>query len=153
VERRRLRTPQAVTQAAAGARAWFFSTEPDEYPWQNVFREKNVRWDGIRGTAARRWMRDIRVKDLILGYHSSPEKAFVCLARAASLAYPDPKDPDWLALDVAWEGWLSRPVPLAAMRAHPGLSQMKFLRMPRLSVSPVHDSEKAILSHLSETGF
>jgi predicted RNA-binding protein with PUA-like domain len=128
---------------------WFFSTEPDEYPWTVVEEKKTVRWDGIRGTAARKWMRDIVPGDMILGYHSSPEKAFVCLATAASAAYPDPKDPDWLALDVSWGNWLKRRVPLSDLRAHKGLAAMKFVRMPRLSVSPVTPAERKILSELS----
>jgi predicted RNA-binding protein with PUA-like domain len=132
---------------------WFFSTEPDVYPWTVVEKEKKVRWDGIRGTAARKWMREIRPGDLILGYHSSPEKAFVCLAAAASEAYPDPKDPDWLAIDVAWGKWVKRRVPLAEMRGKKGLAAMKFVRMPRLSVSPVTPAEIKVLSGLSETTF
>ena len=130
---------------------WFFSTEPDVYPWTNVEKGGKVRWDGIRGTAARKWMREIKPGDLILGYHSSPEKSFVCLASAATAAYPDPKDPDWLALDVSWGKWLKRRVPLADMRGHKGLEAMKFVRMPRLSVSPVSPAELKVLSKLSET--
>jgi predicted RNA-binding protein with PUA-like domain len=133
--------------------AWFFSTEPEVYPWDNVFREKKVRWDGIRGTAARKWMRSIRAGDLVLGYHSSPEKAFVCLAEAASEAYPDPKDPDWLVIDLAPGKWVERRVPLADMRAAAGLKDMKFVRMPRLSVSPVTAAERKILAKLSRTPF
>jgi predicted RNA-binding protein with PUA-like domain len=133
--------------------AWFFSTEPDEYPWDIVFRDKRVRWDGIRGTAARKWMREIKGGDLVLGYHSSPEKAFVCLARAGGHAYPDPKDPDWLAIDMVAVKWLTRRVPLAEMRGEKGLRDMKFIRMPRLSVSPVPEAERRILSRLSQTPF
>lgn len=133
--------------------AWFFSTEPEVYPWSNVEQKGKVRWDGIRGTAARKWLREVKPGDLILGYHSSPEKAFVCLAKAASAAYPDPKDQDWLALDVKWGKWLKRPAPLSELRAHKGLALMKFVRMPRLSVSPVTPAEQKILSGLAETPF
>ena len=132
---------------------WFFSTEPGVYPWSNVEREGKVRWDGIRGTAARKWLREVKPGDLILGYHSSPEKAFMCLAKAASEAYPDPKDPDWLAIDVAWGKKVKRPVPLSEMRAAKALAAMKFVRMPRLSVSPVTPAALKILSKLSETDF
>ncbi len=134
-------------------RIWFFSTEPDEFPWTIVFEKGRVRWDGIRGTAARKWMRGIEPGDLILGYHSSPEKAFVCLAEAAGRAYPDPKDEEWLAIDVAAKTWVKRRVALAEMRAKPGLAGMSFLRMPRLSVSPVTPAERNILSKLSQTEF
>jgi predicted RNA-binding protein with PUA-like domain len=132
---------------------WFFSTEPDVYPWDTVFKKKKVRWDGIRGTAARKWLRDIKTGDLILGYHSSPQKAVVCVAQAASQAYPDPKDAEWLAIDVTFVKWTKRPVPLAEMRAAAGLKMMKFVRMPRLSVSPVLPAEEAVLARLSETNF
>lgn len=131
--------------------AWFFSTEPDVYPWSVVEKEGQVRWDGIRGTAARKWMREIKPGDLIVGYHSSPEKAMVCAARAASAAYPDPKDPDWLAIDVKWGGWLKVKVPLKDLRAHKALAAMKFVRMPRLSVSPIAPAELKALSSLSQT--
>ena len=132
---------------------WFFSTEPDVYPWTIVEKEKKVRWDGIRGTAARKWLRDVVPGDLILGYHSSPEKAFVCLAEVAGKAYPDPKDPDWLALDVRWGKWLKRKVPLSEMRAEKALAAMRFVRMPRLSVSPVTAGEIKALERMSETKF
>jgi predicted RNA-binding protein with PUA-like domain len=132
---------------------WFFSTEPDEYPWTNVEEKGTVRWDGIRGFSARNRLKEAVPGDLILGYHSSPEKAFVCLARVAGAAYADPKDPAWLAIDVSWGRWLKRRVPLAEMRAEKGLAAMKFIRMPRLSVSPVTPAEQKILSRLSQTSF
>ncbi|MBI4396450.1 MAG: EVE domain-containing protein [Elusimicrobia bacterium] len=132
---------------------WWFSTEPDVYPWDVVFKEKRVRWDGIRGAAARKWMREIRKGDLVLGYHSSPEKSFVCLARAEGEAYPDPKDSEWLAIDLSPLIWLARRVPLEELRRHESLRDMKFLRMPRLSVSPVTEAQSKILSMLSKTLF
>ncbi|MGQ0645654.1 MAG: EVE domain-containing protein [Elusimicrobiota bacterium] len=141
-----------MPRPAAPASAWFFSTEPEEYPWDNVFQKRSL-WDGIRGTAARKWMRGIEPGDLVLGYHSSPEKAFVCLAKAAGRAYPDPKDPDWLVVNLKPVRWLARRVPLAEMRAEKALKDMAFLRMPRLSVSPVSAAEKAALSRLSQTPF
>lgn len=116
---------------------WIFSTEPATFPWSRVESEGTVRWDGIRGPLARRWLRSVAAGDRIWGYHSSPEKALVCLARAAGKAYPDPADEKWLAIDVAFDRWLKQPVALAALRADPVLSSMDFLRIPRLSVAPL----------------
>ena len=70
---------------------WIFSTEPKEYPWSKV-QEGAARWDGIRGPAARKYMREIQAGDRIWGYHASPQKALVCWAVAAAPAYPDPAD-------------------------------------------------------------
>ncbi len=129
--------------------AWIFSTEPGVYPWSRVQAGGRVRWDGIRGPLARRWLREVSVGDAIWGYHTSPEKALVCLARAAAAAVPDPADEKWLAIDVSFERWLHRPVPLSELRASPVLSEMPFLRIPRLSVAPVTPPQERALCFLA----
>src|SRR5438552_1242115 len=133
---------------------WLFSTEPDSYPWKNVEREKHVRWDGIRGGAAQKYMRLIQPGDEILAYHSSPDKAVVGIAEAASFSYSEPGVPaeerdKWHVINVAWKSWLARPVPIAEMRKTRALSKMKFLIMPRLSISPVTQAEWKIILALA----
>jgi predicted RNA-binding protein with PUA-like domain len=131
---------------------WLFSTEPDSYPWQKVEAEKKVRWDGIRGGAAQKHMRLIKPGDRILAYHSAPEKSVVGIAEAASTSYSEPGVPaeekdKWHVIDVAWDSWFTKPVPIAVMRKTRALSKMKFLIMPRLSISPVTPAEwKTLLS-------
>lgn len=134
--------------------AWIFSTEPSTFPWSRVEAEGSVRWDGIRGPRARKSLRDIDSGDRIWGYHSSPEKALVCLARAKGKAYPDPADENWLAIDVSFDRWLKQPISLAVLRGHPVLSSMDFLRIPRLSVAPLTETqEKALLEKADEKLF
>jgi len=87
---------------------WLFSTEPDSYPWQKVEKENRLRWDGIRGYPAQKFMRLIQIGDEILAYHSAPEKTVVGIARAASTSYPEPGVSDdekdkWHVIDVAWK--------------------------------------------------
>lgn len=132
--------------------AWIFSTEPATFPWSRVESEKTVRWDGIRGPLARKSLRVILPGDRIWGYHSSPEKALVCLARAKGKAYPDPADEKWLAIDVAFDRWIPHPISLSTLRAHPGLSSMDFLRIPRLSVAVLTDVQDEILFSLAKSG-
>jgi predicted RNA-binding protein with PUA-like domain len=133
---------------------WLFSTEPDNYPWQKVEGEKKVRWDGIRGGAAQKYMRQIQPGDEILAYHSAPEKAVVGIAEAVSTSYAEPGVPPeekdkWHVIDVAWKSWLAKPVSIAAMRRAPPLAKMKFLAMPRLSISPVTPTERKALIRLA----
>lgn len=132
--------------------AWIFSTEPAAFPWSRVEFEKTVRWDGIRGPLARKSLRAILPGDRVWGYHSSPAKALVCLARAKGKAYPDPADEKWLAIDIAFDQWIKHPISLSALRAHPGLSSMDFLRSPRLSVAVITDVQDEILFRLAENG-
>ena len=131
--------------------AWILSTEPGSFPWTRVEAEKRVLWDEIRGPLARKYLGQATAGDAVWGYHTSPEKALVCLARVAGPAVPDPADPRWLALPVVFERWLPRRVPLAVLREEKGLGSLPFLRIPRLSVSPVTGSEHQILMGLSGT--
>jgi predicted RNA-binding protein with PUA-like domain len=134
---------------------WLFSTEPDSYPWQTVEREKRVRWDGVRGPMPQKSMRLIKPGDEILAYHTAPEKAIVGIAEASSTSYPDPSVPaeekdKWHVIDVSWKRWLPKPVPLSAMRKAPELAKMKFVILPRLSISPVTSEERNFLLSLAQ---
>ncbi|MBL8023117.1 MAG: EVE domain-containing protein [Elusimicrobia bacterium] len=128
---------------------WIFSTEPAAFPWSRVEAEGLSRWDGVRGPLARKGLRSISSGDLIWGYHSSPEKSLVCWARSQGPAYPDPADPEWLAVDVIFERWLKQNIPLSLLKAHPVLSSMDFLRIPRLSVAPVTEVQHRLLMGLA----
>jgi predicted RNA-binding protein with PUA-like domain len=129
--------------------AWIFSTEPDVFPWTQVERDGRARWDGVRGPLARKNLRLLSAGDRVWGYHSSPEKELVCWARVAGPAYPDPADDRWLAVDVEFDRWLKTPVALSELRAHPVLSAMDFVRIPRLSVAPLTGPQEKILMGLS----
>jgi len=130
--------------------AWIFSTEPASYPWAVVEKEKTVLWDGIRGPLARKHLRTVQAGDRVWGYHGSPEKRLVCWANVVSPAVPDPKDPAWLAVSLTFDRWLEKPIPRSTLLETPALKSLPFLRIPRLSVSPVSEEEEKILLHLGQ---
>lgn len=132
--------------------AWIFSTEPDVFPWSRVERDGGARWDGVRGPLARKNLRLLSKGDRVWGYHSTPEKALVCWAKAAGAAYPDPADSRWLAVDVVFDRWLKKHVPLSELRAHPALAQMDFVRIPRLSVAALTADQENVLFDLALMG-
>ncbi len=132
--------------------AWIFSTEPDVFPWSRVERDGRARWDGVRGPLARKNLRLLSQGDRVWGYHSTPEKSLVCWARAAGPAYPDPIDDCWLAVDVTFDRWLKKPVPLSELRAHPDLTAMDFVRIPRLSIAPLTPFQEKVLCTLAHMG-
>ena len=61
-------------------------------------------------------------------------------------------DEGWVSVRVEPDAPLARPVPLAAMKAEPGLATMPMLRQSRLSVSPVSDEEWQVLTALAREG-
>jgi predicted RNA-binding protein with PUA-like domain len=148
-------------------RYWLMKSEPHVYGIDDLARDKVTAWWGVRNYQARNFMRDqMKVGDGVLFYHSScPEPGIAGFAEVSKLAYPDetqfdpkhtyfdPKatreNPRWMNVDVKIVK-KTRLMPLAEMRSHPELANMRVLaRGNRLSVTPVDPAEwKFILKKL-----
>ena len=141
-------------------RYWLFKSEPEEYSFDDLLRDKKTCWDGIRNYQVRNFMRDeMQVGDEVLFYHSNSSPPGVAgLARVASGAYPDhtqfdpkdkhydaksdPDEPRWLMVDIEAAGELARYVGLPELKADPALEEMGVVRRGnRLSVQPVSAAE------------
>jgi predicted RNA-binding protein with PUA-like domain len=125
------------------AQYWFFASDPEGYHLDELFKKSSDVWDGIHGANALRNIAQITKGDRILGYHTAPEKSVYAILEAVSDSYPDPKQKEKkiAVVDVKAVRKLPRPVPLADLRANEKLAGMKFLVIPRLSVSPVTPAE------------
>jgi predicted RNA-binding protein with PUA-like domain len=79
----------------------------------------------------------------VLYYHTGDEKAVAGIATVASDPYPDPADPVGRAavVEIAPVRRLARAVTLAQVKADPFFADFALVRMPRLSVMPVTDSQ------------
>lgn len=75
-------------------RRWLFKTEPNEYSYQTLEQEKKTVWDGVANNLVLKHLREVRMGDEILIYHSGDEKAIVGIAEALNDAAPDPNDSD-----------------------------------------------------------
>jgi predicted RNA-binding protein with PUA-like domain len=114
-------------------------------------------WDGVRNYQARNFMREMKVGDGVLFYHSNcQEPGVVGIARVAKEAYPDhtafdskddhydPKSqrdrPTWFMVDIKFERQFARLISLNELRQHAddALDGLQLLRRGnRLSVLPV----------------
>ena len=123
---------------------WLFLSDPESYHFDRLFETRREVWDGVFGTAAQKFLGQIRKGDLILGYHTAPEKQVVAQLEAVSDAYQNPEIKDkknWVA-DVQGTGKLPRPVPLAELKANKKLARMKLFQMVRpIAVSPLTEDE------------
>jgi predicted RNA-binding protein with PUA-like domain len=119
------------------ARHWVLKTEPSEYGFPDLVRDRRTRWEGVSNPVALKHLRSMLVGDDALIYHTGNEKAVVGLARVASAPYPDPRDPKLVVVDVEPVKPLPRAVPLAAIKAEPAFADLGLVRVPRLSVVPV----------------
>ena len=123
------------------ARHWVLKTEPSEYGFPDLVRDRRTRWEGVRNPVALKHLRSMLEGDDALIYHTGNEKAVVGLARVASAPYPDPKDPKLVVVDVEPVKPLPRMVPLAEIKAEPAFAELGLVRVPRLSVVPVEPAQ------------
>lgn len=123
------------------ARHWILKTEPSEYGFADLTRDRRTRWEGVSNPVALKHLRSMLEGDEALIYHTGNEKALVGRARIASAPYPDPSAPKLVVVDVEAGQPLPRAVPLAAIKADPAFAELGLVRVPRLSVVPVEPGQ------------
>jgi predicted RNA-binding protein with PUA-like domain len=132
---------------------WLVKSEPFKYAWDQLVEDGRTEWDGVRNYEARNNLRDMKVGDLVLYYHSNEGKEVVGVARVCGEAYPDPTTDDdrWVAVDVEPVQRLEEPVTLAAIKAEPALSEIALVRRGRISVVPITPGEFARILAMGQT--
>lgn len=122
--------------------------EPESYSWDDLVRDGRTDWTGVRNFQARNNLRQMRVADRVLFYHSGKEKSVVGVAEVAKAAYPDrtSKEAGWVAVDIKPVNALSEPVPLASIRYHPKLGKLPLIRQSQLSVMPLSREEFDVIA-------
>ena len=125
------------------AQHWILKTEPSEYGFSDLVRDRRTRWEGVSNPVALQHLRSMLEGDEALIYHTGNEKSLIGLARIASAPYPDPsgKDPRLVVVDVEARGPLPRHVTLAEIKADPAFKDLGLVRVPRLSVVPVEPAQ------------
>lgn len=130
---------------------WLIKSEPNTYSWDDFVKLGRDHWDGVRNYAARMHMKNMKVGDLALFYHSVNEKSIVGVAECVREYYQDPttEDDRWVVVDLVPREKLNRPVTLAEVKADDRLSEMILIKIARLSVQPVKKEEYDIIMELA----
>lgn len=129
---------------------WLMKTEPDSYSWDDLVKDKKTVWDGVRNFQARSNIKKMEKGDVVFIYHTGDQKAIVGRARVTKAAYPDPKDDEWVVVELAPDKALKKPVTLAQIKSDKRLTDMVLVRASRLSVQPVKAAEYDLITVLSE---
>jgi predicted RNA-binding protein with PUA-like domain len=147
------------------ARCWLVKSEPDVYSIEDLARDGSTSWEGVRNYQARNLMREMKIGDAVLFYHSNAKPPGVAgLARVSRAAYPDryswepghkyhdpkstPEDPRWWMVDIEYVDSLPRLVSLDELKSARGLEDMVVTKRSRLSVQPVKPAEYEIVVRL-----
>ena len=111
---------------------WLFKTEPSDYSFERLVKEKKTTWTGVKNPLALKHLRQVKKGDEIAIYHTGGVKAVVGIARATADAKGD-------AVDVAPLKAVA-PLTLAAIKLDARFKDFPLVRMGRLSVMPVPDA-------------
>lgn len=72
---------------------FLLKTEPDNYSFDDLVRDKRTHWNGVRNPTALMNMRTVKKGDHAYIYHTGKERRIAGLARVVSDVYEDPENP------------------------------------------------------------
>jgi predicted RNA-binding protein with PUA-like domain len=132
-------------------------TEPSEYSFEDLRREKRCVWTGVANPGARIALRAARTGDEALVYHTGSERAIVGLARVARGAYEDPGRPGltsdalplWPVVDLSPLRLATTPLGLGSIKADARFRDFTLVRQGRLIAMAVPPELDAIIRSLA----
>ncbi len=131
-------------------RHWLIKSEPAAYSWDDLVRDGETIWDGVRNHRAANNLRAMEVGDQMFFYHSVTGKEIVGIAEVSQAGLTDPRDEGWAAVNVKPVRRLERPVTLAEIKADPSLAGIELVRLSRLSVAEIQTEEWARILELAK---
>ncbi len=122
---------------------WLVKTDPSEYGWQDMVKDGETEWTGVRNFQARKFLREMSVGEMVLVYQSQEDKEIAGIAEVVRAAQPDPtaEKGDWVSVQLKAVKPVGRPLGLEEIRNTLGLSIMPLVEQPRLSVMPVTQAQ------------
>ncbi len=111
--------------------AWLVKTEPGEYSFDDLVKDKKTVWDGVRNPQALRNLRAMAPGERVYVYHTGDERQVVGRAEVARVVLPHSGEPvvELKALDR-----LAQPVPLEDLKSDATFKRSPLVRQGRLSV-------------------
>ncbi len=129
---------------------WLIKSEPNVYNWDQLVKDGETFWDGVRNYGARNNLRDMSLGDRLLYYHSGDEKQIVGLAEVSKEHYQDPTTEEvaWVCVDVKPIKKFVTPLTLKTIKQTESLKDIALIRLMRLSVVPILPEEFAIIESM-----
>lgn len=130
---------------------WLVKSEPSVYSFEQLQKDKQTDWTGVRNYAARNHLKAMKKGDEVLFYHSNEGLEIVGIAKVLKEAYQDPttEETAWVCVDLKPFKKLKSPVSLETMKKDKRLKDMALIRIGRLSVQPVTEKEWDVVMELA----
>jgi predicted RNA-binding protein with PUA-like domain len=108
-------------------------TDPETYSIENLARDRQTVWDGVRNPQALRAIREMRPGDRVFIYHSMGDACIVGLAKVASAPLPDPANAKLTVVDFEFLTKLDPPTTLREIKESGLFADWALVRQSRLS--------------------
>ena len=122
---------------------YLLKTEPSEYSFADLQREKTTIWDGVSNPVALKNLRGMKPGERLVIYETGDHKSAVGTATVVSADSSDPQNPQ---IKIKVEKPLAKPVTLAEIKANKLFADSPLVRQGRLSVVPLTAAQYEFLA-------
>ena len=122
---------------------YLLKTEPSEYSFADLQRDKVTTWDGVRNPVALRNLGAMKPGDRLIIYETGDHKSAVGTASVVSVDASNPKNP---AVEIKAGKPIAKPVTLGEIKSNKLFMDSPLVRIGRLSVVPLTDAQYKFLA-------
>lgn len=132
---------------------WLVKSEPSVYSWEQLQKDKETTWDGVRNYAARLNLMGMKKGDQAFYYHSNEGMEIVGIVKISKTFFQDPttEDERWVSVCIKPYKKLKNPVSFEEIKKEKKLALMDLVRLGRLSVQKVREEEWARVIEMSNS--
>ena len=122
---------------------YLLKTEPSEYSFADLQRDKETIWDGVSNPVALKHLREMKPGERLVIYETGDHKSAVGTASVVSVDAKDPKNP---RVKIKVGRPIGKPVSLAEIKANKLFADSPLVRQGRLSVVPLTPEQYRFLT-------
>lgn len=122
---------------------YLFKTEPSEYSFADLQKDKTTTWDGVTNPIAVKNLREMPKGSKIVIYHTGDEKRVVGTASLVSVDASDSKVPK---VTIKAGSPVKHSMTLAEIKAKKEFATSPLVRIGRLSVVPLTEEQYKLLT-------
>ena len=122
---------------------YLLKTEPSEYSFADLQRDKVTVWDGVSNPTAVKNLREMQPGARLIVYETGDRKSAVGAATVVSVDASDPKNP---AVKIKAGKPLAKPITLEQIKSNKLFKDSPLVRIGRLSVVPLTEAQYKYLA-------
>lgn len=121
---------------------YLLKTEPSDYSFDDLKREKKTVWEGVTAPAAVKFLREMKKGDQLVIYHTGSERRTVGTAKVEQVKADDPKKP---LVTISAGSALKESLTLEELKKTKVFKDSALAKQGRLSVVPLTDAQWKLL--------